>query len=203
MHLTGGPGWRVTADTSGHMLLALYLRDVADLEGAGSPAVSPVLPAVRTADPRQLTAHVGGPSALRGEWEEWWEDLVRERPGNATKLAPPSFPAFANSPALQRLLQAHFGAAMSWSRARMAEYGKLAQEREAKGKSELVHELVQDREMELGRAARSFELKLIELPLCEPRAWFVEPDRILMSQTLMDDESTFRSYVQPIVELMV
>ena len=57
--------------------------------------------------------------------------------------------------------------------------------------------------MELGRAARSFELKLIELPLCEPRAWFVEPDRILMSQTLMDDETTFRSFVQPIVELMV
>jgi len=185
------------------MLLALYLRDVADLAGAGSPAVSPVLPTVRTADPRQLTAHVGGPSALRGEWEQWWEDLVRERPGNAAKLTPPSFPAFADSPALQRLLQAHFGAAMSWSRARMAEYGKLAQEREAKGRSGLIRELIQDREMELGRAARSFELKLIELPLCEPRAWFVEPDRILMSQTLMDDETTFRSFVQPIVELMV
>jgi hypothetical protein len=185
------------------MLLALYLRDVAGLAGAGSPAVSQVLPAVRIADPRQLTADVGGLTALRGEWENWWEDLVRERPGNATKLAPPSFPAFAGSPALQRLLQAHFGAAMTWSRARMAEYAKLAQEREAKGKSGLIRELVQDREMELGRAARSFELKLIELPLCEPRAWFVEPDRILMSQTLMEDETTFRSYVQPIVELVV
>jgi hypothetical protein len=185
------------------MLLALYLRDVAGLAGAGSPAVSPVLPTVRTADPRQLTAHVGGTSALRGEWEQWWEDLVRERPGNATKLAAPSFPAFADSPALQRLLQAHFGAAMSWSRARMAEYNELAQEREAQGRSGLIRELIQDREMELGRAARTFELKLIELPLCEPRAWFVEPDRILMSQTLMDDEETFRSYVQPIVELMV
>lgn len=203
MHHTGGPGWRITADTSGHMLVALYLRDVAGLAGAGSPAVSPVVPTVRTADPGQLTANVGGPSALRDQWEQWWEDLVRDRPGNATKLTPPSFPAFAGSPALQRLLQAHFGAAMSWSRARMAEYGKMAEEREAKGKSGLVRELVQDREMELGRAARSFELKLIELPLGEPRAWFVEPDRILMSQTLMDDETTFRSYVQPIVELVV
>jgi hypothetical protein len=185
------------------MLLALYLRDAAGLAGAGRPAVSPVLPTVRTADPGQLTAHVGGPAALRDEWEKWWEDLVHDRPGNAAKLAPPSFPAFAGSPALQLLLQAHFGAGMSWARARMAEYAKLAQEREAKGTNGLIRELVQDREMELGRAARTFELKLIELPLCEPRAWFVEPDRVLLCQTLMDDEGAFRSYLQPIVELIV
>jgi hypothetical protein len=203
MHHTGGPGWRITADTSGHMLLALYLRDVAGLAGAGWPAVSPVRPTVRTADPRQLTAKVGGPGALRTEWELWWQELVRDRPGNAAKLSPPSFPAFADRPALQRLLQAHFGAAMSWARARMAEYGQLAQEREANGTSGWIGELVQDREMELGRDARTFELKLIELPLCEPRAWFVEPDRVLISQSLMDDETAFRSYVQPIVELVV
>ncbi|NKX53745.1 hypothetical protein [Arthrobacter mobilis] len=203
MHQTGGPGWRITADTSGQMLIALYLKDVAGLAGAGTPALCPARPEVRLADPRQLTAHVGGLPALRTQWEQWWSLLLAEDRKTMSALAPPSFPAFADSPALQKLLQAHFGAAMTWARERISDYNLLAQEREANGRDKLIGQLVQDREMELGRGARSFELKLIELPLSEPRAWYVEPDRVLLCQTLLDDEQDFRSYIQPIIELLV
>jgi len=203
MHQTGGPGWQITCDTSGQMLIALYLKDVAGLAGAGTPALCAAKPEVRRADPRQLTAHVGGPWALRNEWEQWWSLLLAEDPRIMAALAPPSFPAFDDSPALQKLLQAHFGAAITWARERIGDYHVLAQEREASGRDKLIGRLVQDREMELGRGARSFELKLIELPLSEPRAWYVEPDRVLLSQTLIDDEQDFRSYLQPIIELLV
>ncbi|HEV7168117.1 MAG TPA: hypothetical protein VGN49_09120 [Micrococcaceae bacterium] len=203
MHHTGGPGWRITMDTSGPMLIALYLRDVAGLAGAGTPALCAAAPAVRPADPHQLVAHVGGIEALRTEWEWWWDALQQHHPEMLPELSPPHFSAFSEGRALQRVLQAHFGAALTWARERQSEYRRLAAERETLGATDLLAELVQDREMELGRNARDFTLTILELPLAEPRAWFMEPSRLIMSQDLLDDPEIFRSYVQPVVELLV
>ncbi|MFP3547597.1 hypothetical protein SB748_29915, partial [Rhizobium sp. SIMBA_035] len=91
------------------MLIALYLRDVAGLDGAGKPTLSHAAPKVRHADHTHLTADVGGLPALKTEWEAWWENLVKSYPNEALELSPPGFQAFGNSPALQRVLQAHFG----------------------------------------------------------------------------------------------
>ncbi|WP_026555621.1 hypothetical protein [Arthrobacter sp. 35W] len=203
MHHTGGPGWRITMDTSGPMLLALYIRDVTGLAGAGNPALCHVAPAIRPADHHQLTAHVGGTDALRSQWEKWWGTLVDNRTGRQPELAPPSFPAFAPMPALQRVLQAHFGSALTWAREQQSQYSLLSARRENLGSPKILAELVQNREMELGRNARDFTLSIVEMPLCEPRAWFVEPNRLIMSQHLLDDEPVFLSFVQPVVELLV
>jgi hypothetical protein len=203
MHHVGGPGWGITVDTNGMMLMALYFRDVAGMLGAGKPAVSPARPAVHAADPRQLTSHKGGPDALRAEWEYWWEQLVMEHPDARTDLSPPDFDAFSELPALQCLLQAHFGGALTWAKERRDEYLRLSQAREATGRNGLFGQLVEDREMELGRNARSFELSVIELPLSEPRAWYIEPNKVIMSQELVEEEQIFRSFFQPVVELLV
>ncbi|MCY0903443.1 hypothetical protein [Arthrobacter sp. H14-L1] len=203
MHHTGGPGWRITMDTSSALMVALHLRDMAALAGAGNPALCATEPPARTADPHQLTAGVGGTASLRREWEQWWELLLRSHPASHPELLPPEFQAFSGSPALQRLLQAHFGTALSWARERHSEYALLTADREAMGKTGILAQLVQDREMELGRNARDFTLTIIELPLAEPRAWFLEPDRLLMSSQLLEDQLNFRSYVQPVVELLV
>jgi hypothetical protein len=56
--------------------------------------------------------------------------------------------------------------------------------------------------MEVGREARDFNLTIIELPLNEERAWYLEPDKILMSHNLMSQPELFRSYVQPVVEIL-
>lgn len=50
----------------------------------------------------------------------------------------PGFNAFGNSPALRRVLQAHFGAALTWARERLEEYEKLEAEREASGATLLL-----------------------------------------------------------------
>ncbi|MCZ2403994.1 hypothetical protein IV498_12585 [Paenarthrobacter sp. Z7-10] len=203
MHHTGGPGWRITMDTSGPMLIAIYMRDVAGLAGAGFPPLAAAAPAIRPADPHQLTAKVGGVEALREQWEWWWRALLAHHPQMEPPMTPPNFQAFGEAPALQRVLQAHFGAALSWARERQSEYARLAVQRETLGGTSILTELVQDREMELGRNARDFTLTILELPLAEPRAWFVEPDQLIMSQHLLDDQETFRSYVQPVVEMLV
>ncbi|XAS66302.1 hypothetical protein V3C33_12425 [Micrococcaceae bacterium Sec5.7] len=203
MHHTGGPGWRITMDMSGPMLIALYVRDAAGLDGAGRPSLSHATPKIRPADHTHLTAEVGGISALKTEWEAWWEQLLKAHPQMAPELAPPNFKAFGNSPALRRVLQAHFGSALTWARERRSEYAVLEAEREANGTVQLLGDLVDDRLLEVGRSSRDFTLTIIELPLIEHRAWYLEPDKIIMSHGLLSQPDVFRSYVKPVVDLLV
>ncbi|BAS17028.1 hypothetical protein AHiyo8_53310 [Arthrobacter sp. Hiyo8] len=63
--------------------------------------------------------------------------------------------------------------------------------------------MVEDRLLEVGRSSRDFQLTIIELPLNEPRAWYLEPDKMIMSHQLLSEPDIFRSYVQPVVELLV
>ncbi|WP_104111842.1 hypothetical protein [Arthrobacter sp. N199823] len=203
MHHTGGPGWRITLDTCTPMLMALYFRDVAGLAGAGTPALSHVAPAVRAADHSMLISGVGGVAALRDQWEFWWSRLLQANPSNEPNISPPDFPELAGLPALQRVAQAHFGAAVSWSREQEQVYSSMAAQRETLGGHKILADLVQNREMELGRSSRDFTLTIVEVPLAEPRAWFIEPNRLIMSSHLLDDQENFRSYVQPVVDLLV
>lgn len=203
MHQATGTGWRITTDTSGPMMIALYVRDTAGLNGAGHPALSHASPKIRPADHTHLTADVGGLSALKTEWEAWWEQLLKAHPQTSPELTPPEFAAFGNSPALQRVLQAHFGAALTWARERRSEYAELEAERVASGTNQMLEDMVDDRLLEVGRDSRDFTLTIIELPLNEDRAWYLEPDKIIMSRKLMSQPELFRSYVQPVVEILV
>lgn len=203
MHHTGGPGWRITTDTSGPMLLALYLKDSAGLNGAGMPPVAPAHPKVRESDHQQITQHVGGVPALRREWEAWWAQLIQNHPEMSPELVPPGFSAFRSAPALQRSLQAHFGTALTWARERRSEYEQLEKKREERGDLDVLRELVEERQLEVGNGGRSFALTIIELPLAEDRAWLVDADKLIMSESLLDDKEIFRSYLRPVIELLV
>lgn len=203
MHDTGGPGWRITMDTSGPMLLALYVRDAAGLESAGHPALCPVAPKIRPFSHGHLVDEAGGMAVLRTEWEAWWAQLLKAHPEMEPDTGPPEFEKFGSSPALRRVLQAHFGAALSWARDRQREYASLEAERTADGLPQVLADMVEDRLLDVGRAAHEFELTIIELPLAEPRAWYLEPDKMIMSSDLLSDPELFRSYVQPVVELLV
>jgi hypothetical protein len=203
MQHAGGSGWQITTDTSGPMMIALYVRDAAGLNGAGRPMLSHASPKVRSADHSHLTADVGGLGALKTEWEAWWEQLLKAHPHTSPELSPPDFKAFGNSPALQRVLQAHFGSALTWARERRSEYAELEAERVASGIDQLIGDMVDDRLMEVGRDSRDFTLTIIELPLDEQRAWYLEPDKMIMSHELMGQPELFRSYVQPVLEILV
>lgn len=203
MQHASGSGWHITTDTSGPMMIALYVRDAAGLNGVGRPMLSHAAPKVRSADHSHLTSDVGGLSALKTEWEAWWEQLLKAHPQTSPELSPPGFEAFGNSPALQRVLQAHFGSALTWARERRSEYAELEAERVATGTDQQLKDMVDDRLLEVGRDARDFTLTIIELPLDEQRAWYLEPDKIIMSQQLMGQPDLFRSYVQPVLEILV
>ncbi len=190
-----------TVDTSEVLLVALYLRDRAGLRGVGLPSLPPVIPAVRAVD-RYRLARSGEATVLRVEWEAWWHGLVAHRISAAVLPVPPLFEALDGMESLKSLLRAHFGAAMDWAEERCAEYALHAGARGADSMEDLLARLVQERELELGRAAHRFTLQVIELPLGVRRAWWVEPDKLLMCQDLFDDEQAFRSYVEPVIRML-
>ncbi|MEH0108158.1 hypothetical protein V6N00_00290 [Tersicoccus sp. MR15.9] len=196
-------GWTISVDTAPMMVLALYIRDAADLGPCGHPQLAPLLPGVRYADPHQLTAHAGGVEALREEWELWWHGLCLGGEHAVEQLTPPSFGEFAGSPALRRYLQAHFGSGLLWSRERVAEYRQVTDTRDALHQHSILRRLVEERELDVDRSARPFRLQIIELPLAEKRAWFVEPDRLLIGHTLLTDEAATREFLEPVLELLV
>jgi hypothetical protein len=185
------------------MLLALYLKDSAGLTGAGMPPLAPAHPKVREIDHEQITQHVGGVPALRREWEEWWARLIENHPEMTPELVPPGFSAFRDAPALQRSLQAHFGTALTWARERRSEYERLERRRAERGDTAILKELVEERQLEVGSGAREFALTIIELPLAEERAWLVDADKLIMSQSLMEDKEILRSYLRPVIQLLV
>ncbi|MBG6179852.1 hypothetical protein [Arthrobacter sp. CAN_A1] len=201
---SGDPGWQIVVGTSPVMLFSLYLRDSAGLDSgpdaAGAPLVSPVVPPVPRMDPGRLVHDAGGLTVLRIEWETWWRQLLGSDP--PPEVTPPRFPELESLPALQLLAHAHYGSAMEWSSARISDYAALARRRGRLSLPDPFGELIQERELELGRDAQAFTLQVVELPLSEPRAWFVEPGTLLMSQELPDDEQAFASYVRPLVELL-
>jgi hypothetical protein len=191
-----------TVDTSAVLLEALYLRDAAGLRGVGRPALPPVVPAVRSVETRRLTEPFGGQPALRVEWEAWWHSLLRQRVSDAVLPLPPAFEALDGSQALKALLRAHVGAATGWAEERCAEYALHAGARGADSIEYLLARMVEEHELELGRAARQFSLEVIELPLGVRRAWWVEPGTLLMCQELFEDEHAFRSYVEPVIRML-
>lgn len=203
MHQTGGPGWRITMDTSSPMLLALYFKDNAGLVGAGFPPLAPASPRVHEADHHQITQHAGGVDALRREWEAWWSGLVEHYPAMVPAAEPPDFDAFSGAPALQRSLQAHYGSALTWAHEREADYEELEAKREARGDLRIFQEMVAARQLEVGPEAKDFALTIIELPLAEDRAWLVDSSKVIMSQSLMDDPVTFRSFFTSVLEVVV
>lgn len=196
-----GDGWQVTAQSHGQMLLALYFRDLAGIEHPGPPDTAPLAPRVKAT----AAAEVSGPPAaeLRQEWHDWWRRVLLHDPDDDELFCPPVFPGFADSPTLQHLLQAHYGAALSWSRARMDEYREVSSDHHASGRRSLLEEMIIDRARKLPRRPKPMELKLVELPLSEQRAWFVDPDTVILNQDLARDAELYRSFLEPVIRFLL
>lgn len=196
-----GDGWHVSAQSHGQMLLALYVRDLAGIDHPGLPAIARLDPLVKP----HAAAEVPGYRAaeLRQEWQDWWHRILHLEGASEPVFSPPTFPYFNDSPTLQRLLRAHYGSALSWSRERMAEYSHVSSEHHASGRRRLLEEMITDRALELEREPRPMRLKMVELPLAQRRAWFVDPDTVILSQDLPRDPELYRSFLEPVIRFLL
>lgn len=193
-----GSGWVVSADTHKEMLLALYFRDLAAIEPVGQAGLSALSPKVKPAAAQERGQASAG--ELRQEWQSWWERIISNTHPGIDIQAEPDFAEFSDSPSLQHLMLAHYGNAYTWTQRRLGEYQEFCRNTTTV-RLELVQQLFDERELE-GEEAGALHLKLVELPLAEQRAWFIEPDTVIVSQDLMRDVALFRSYLEPIIAML-
>lgn len=190
----------VSANTHRQMLLALYIRDLAGIHPVGMPEISPLNPTVKPSAVREAKRHE--PTELRQEWQGWWEAILTGGQAGAVPEEP-DFACFDDSPTLQVLMRAHYGSAISWANERMAEYESLSRKHARSGRRALLERMIDEQIMEVERAPKAFTLNLVELPLTEPRAWFVEPSMVILSQHLIEDPELYRSYLQPVIKFLI
>lgn len=200
MYLTEGDGWMVSTNTHRQMLLALYIRDLAGIHPVGMPEISPLNPKVKPAAAHEVQRQQ--PTELRQEWQSWWENILAVSP-DAELEHEPDFSRFADSPMLRDLMRAHYGSAISWADDRVTEYEALARRLARNGSRTLLERMIDEQILEMERDPKSFTLNLIELPLTEPRAWFVEPSMVILSQHLIEDPDLYRSYLQPVINFVI
>jgi len=177
--------WNITVGTSFPLLVALYLRDSSGMH-----------------EHHHLISEVGGRDALRIEWEAWWEHLLRTHHSHTQAPVILETAQFVGSPALHRIASAHRGAAYSWAEARVREHTQHQARHSGVLEAE-VEAVVKARERAVRRRSRSFSLNVVVLPFAEPRAWYPEPELVLLSHHLVGDPPLLRSYLEPIVELLV
>lgn len=190
----------VSANTHRQMLLALYIRDLAGIHPVGMPEISPLNPTVKPSAVREAKRHE--PTELRQEWQGWWEAILAGSQADAVPEEP-GFSCFDDSPTLQVLMRAHYGSAISWADERIAEYEALSRKHARNGRRALLERMIDEQIMEMERAPKAFTLNLVELPLTEPRAWFVEPSMVILSQHLIEDQDLYRSYLQPVIKFLI
>lgn len=210
MFVEGTLRWQVTEDCPWDLLMALCLRDLANLTDAGSPPLPPVTPSVasvrESAMARISRVHhtvQTDTDALRSQWTGWWRrTLVREARPVVSQLRPPHFTIFDRELELQDLVEEFYDDAFAWTSARHDEYSRNGIQTRQRYSADIV-DVVREREHVLKRQAGYFRLDLCVLPLATSGAWIVAPHTIAMSQSMRDDSAAFRRWFTPLVHALV
>lgn len=189
MRKAGRPSWQIVVDHPQVLAVALFIRDVAGIPHEAVPAGLPaVLPPVARAGTAAATP------AATAEWNVWWSRALATGPRALVELRPPAFPAFADAPALQRLLREHFQAARRWSDGTRDEHA----ERMTVGRLPFG-ELVTEVEAGLGRRAEPFILRIDEVPVVGQTWQPVSDAHVLVSPALLRDPATLFAELRPAI----
>jgi hypothetical protein len=183
----GSPSWQIVVDHPQVLAIALYVRDVAGVRHDAPPADLPgVAPPV---------ARAGAATAqATAEWNAWWSRAVATGPRALVELRPPAFPAFADAPALQLLVQEHFVDARRWSDGTGRDHAEHMMT-----SPPLLGELVAEVEAALGRTARPFVLRIDEVPVAG-RIWRPVTDRhVLVSPAVLRDPAALHAELRPVI----
>jgi hypothetical protein len=159
MELMGTRSWQISWGTGNVVRHALYVRDALTLSVA--PEIPALIPPVAVAVPDEVDQ-----VRVAGEWPGWWADVlsfVADDPGDqreryASFPMRPESPALAGRPAIRAALAVLVPLAAQHFR-------RPTPEGTVRGRGRNIGELVEAREIVLGRKARPFRLVVTEMPV--------------------------------------
>ncbi|NYI04567.1 hypothetical protein [Allostreptomyces psammosilenae] len=195
MRHTGTPSWRMRIDNPRSLVIALFVRDRAGLRARTDPVVPPLSPTVEALPP---LASRTDPAATE-QWERWWAAELGRDDASEEALSPPDFPQLHDGPQLAALVRECYDDAERWSRRRREDHVRSEKER--------LHRLaetnvVQAVESELGRPARPFDLRIVELPLAGEVGWQVTPTHVVASHALRNNSRAYDRWLTGIVRTL-
>lgn len=213
MFVEGTLRWQVTEDCPWDLLLALFLRDLAELRKLDDLALPAVTPPVRwvTQSVQSLgglaslknSSESPGHHALQEQWAQWWQRVaIREYRQINSDVHPPHFAVFDRQLELQDLVLAHYDEAAQWATARRQEYLQMTRDFGPQWTKEFG-DIIRQREHELRRQAGTFRIDLSVLPLSEPGSWIVGPNSIVVSLSLRMDHEAFGNWFRSLVTALI
>ena len=189
MRELGRPSWQIQVDERQVLAVALYVRDVVGIAHTAAPVGLPELaPSVRTGGTVLASPEAGA------DWNAWWARALTMGARAGLDLQPPHFPAFANAPALQALLQEHFDAAQRWASDRTRSSVR------ASSTDLPLGDTMSEIEDRLGRAAKPFNLRLDVVPVAGRRLGTASPEHLLVPSALLQEPEQLLTLVRPAVE---
>ncbi|MFJ2620596.1 hypothetical protein [Glutamicibacter sp. NPDC087344] len=198
MYFRRGNNWSLTMYTDPHLLMALYLRELAGVNPAEVGPNCRLEP-----DVKERTGPHSEHGQIKQEWGSWWDTLT-------TQEAPAQAPVPVNLlewleehgyPELARLARPHYGQATLFAHQHAEDF-----ERRSQGyipdRMDEIEQLLIERGIEHVPDATEKQIHVIEVPLKEPRAWLTGGSTILASSSLLRDSKAFQGFIQPMVTII-
>jgi hypothetical protein len=200
VHEADQASWQISTDQPQPLVIGLFIRDV-----AGVPSRHSWLPPASPAVPR---AGDQAPDAAGLQWDDWWNQALRQErqaddagwpPDLSFWWTPPAFESLHAAPELQAIVATHVFDAVRWSNARHQEHGATMQ---GSAGGLLETKLVTDMERALARTAQPFHPRITEIPVHGQHLWQLRPDHVLVSAALLRDTAQYRQRLMPVIEAL-
>ena len=200
MHEAGRASWQISTDQPQPLVIGLFIRDV-----AGVPSRNSWLP---SASPAVQRAGDQAPDVVGLQWDDWWNQALREEgqvddadwpPDLRRWWTPPAFESLHAAPELQAIVAANFFDAVRWSNDRHQEHGATMHSTVG-ALFETRH--VRDMERARARKAQPFHLRITEIPVHGQQLWQLRPDHVLVTAALLRDTAQYRQRIMPVVEAL-
>ncbi|WP_313812674.1 hypothetical protein [Glutamicibacter sp.] len=184
--------------TDPHLLMALYLRELAGVNPAELGPNSKLASEVKERTSPHL-AH----GQIKQEWSSWWDSLAVGRtptsPATGTELL--DWLENEGYPELARLARSHYGQTTLFAQQHAQEFETNSNSYIPKRMDEIEQILI-ERGVEHASEVEQKQIHIIDVPLKEPRAWLTGGATILASSSLLRDSKSFQGFIQPMVTII-
>lgn len=199
MYIRRGQNWSICIDSDPYAVMALFLRDLA---GLTHREVGPNSTLAHTVKIRGARWDTHG--QIKQEWDSWWQSIMHGPTHNQLESTHdlPLQLERRGYPQLARVASAHYGQAIVFADEHHREFSRAAVEYVPQRIQELEKILLDQGVEHAGQSNTETNIRVLEVPLSEPRAWLGGGGTIVASHNLLRDGAAFHSYMEPIASVM-
>ncbi|NAZ14477.1 hypothetical protein GT020_00080 [Glutamicibacter soli] len=200
MYFRRGNNWSLSIYTDPHLLMALYLRELAGVNPAEVGPNCRLEP-----DVKERTGSHSEHGQIKQEWSSWWDSLTTRDTSPQTPVQVPDnlleWLEVNGYPELARLARPHYGQATLFAHQHAEDFERRSQDY-IPDRMDEIEQLLIERGIEHAPVAEEKQINVIEVPLKEPRAWLTGGSTILASSALLRDSTAFQGFLQPMVTII-